>query len=310
MSSVLGDNKDDKKKAYYRSLPRVNFFKADAKDSDVIYTLFKNSSPTEGQIVNKDTSNSIIKEKDIPTVLIMHGWTTDDTSPWYRPLRDEYFKQGSHNIIFLNWSKAGNNTYQVSSANCKPVGKFIAQFLIASKVNLSKVHLIGHSLGSQLSCYIGQFVEELSGRKVGRITALDPAGPMWMRQDMSERERLSYHDADFVDVIHTDIQFSGVTTPIGHVDFYPNEGKHQPGCPSREEDSNCSHARSTLYFIESVATKAIAREAIFMEDAHFSVTVTPKLDGKEIVFGQHVDKSARGVYYIKTNAVKPFLIKP
>uniref|UniRef100_A0A6P7GK23 Uncharacterized protein LOC114337795 isoform X1 n=1 Tax=Diabrotica virgifera virgifera TaxID=50390 RepID=A0A6P7GK23_DIAVI len=134
---------DDKKKAYYRSLPRINFSKADAKNTDVIYTLFTNSSPTEGQTVNKDTSNSIIKEKDIPTVLIMHGWTTDDTSPWYRPLRDEYFKQGSHNIIFLNWSKAGNNTYQVSSANCKPVGKFIAQFLIASKVNLSKVHLIG-----------------------------------------------------------------------------------------------------------------------------------------------------------------------
>ncbi|CAG9830866.1 unnamed protein product [Diabrotica balteata] len=297
----------DDKKSYYRSLPRVNFSKADAQNDDVIYTLFTKTSPTEGQNVNEGTSNSIIKEKDVPTVLIIHGWTTDDTSPWYRPLRDEYFKQGPHNIIFLNWSKAGNKTYHVSSANVRPVGKSIAQFLVASKVNLSKVHLIGHSLGSQLTCYIGQFVQELSGRKVGRITALDPAGPLWSNPDMSERERLSYHDADFVDVIHTDIQLSGYTKPIGHVDFYPNEGKHQPGCPSIEEDSNCSHARSTLFFIESVATKAISKEAIFNEDEHFFVTVTPKRDGKEVIFGQHVDKSARGVYYIKTNAAKPFL---
>lgn len=71
--------------------------------------------------------------------------------------------------------------------------------------------------------------------KIGRITALDPAGPAWSHEDMDpHKERLCPSDADFVDVIHTDIYYSGFTAPIGHVDFYPNEGKHQPGCPSRD----------------------------------------------------------------------------
>lgn len=93
----------------------------------------------------------------------------------------------------------------------------------------------GHSLGSQLASFIGKSMFELTGNKIGRITALDPAGPAWSNEDMHpQKERLCPDDANFVDVIHTDIYYSGFTAPIGHVDFYPNDGKHQPGCPSRD----------------------------------------------------------------------------
>ena len=37
-------------------------------------------------------------------------------------------------------------------------------------------------------------------------------------------------DADFVDVIHTDLKGLGIDQPIGHLDFYPNGGDVQPGC--------------------------------------------------------------------------------
>lgn len=44
-------------------------------------------------------------------------------------------------------------------------------------------------------------------------------------------ERLSETDADYVDVIHTDAGVFGIPDPIGHADFYPNEGRAlQPGC--------------------------------------------------------------------------------
>jgi hypothetical protein len=37
--------------------------------------------------------------------------------------------------------------------------------------------------------------------------------------------------AEFVDAIHTDVNFIGTRNRIGHVDFYPNDGGLQPGCP-------------------------------------------------------------------------------
>jgi len=44
-------------------------------------------------------------------------------------------------------------------------------------------------------------------------------------------ERLDKDDAIFVDVVHTASGVQGISQPIGHVDFYPNNGKSpQPGC--------------------------------------------------------------------------------
>lgn len=42
---------------------------------------------------------------------------------------------------------------------------------------------------------------------------------------------LTSSDAIFVDVIHTDGGILGFPSPIGHADFYPNNGRPlQPGC--------------------------------------------------------------------------------
>lgn len=50
---------------------------------------------------------------------------------------------------------------------------------------------------------------------------------------------LNFLDADFVDVIHTDIQVYGITHPCGHVDFYPNGGTNQPGKPEINQKGSC-----------------------------------------------------------------------
>lgn len=42
---------------------------------------------------------------------------------------------------------------------------------------------------------------------------------------------LNKDDARIVQVIHTDITFFGASEKSGTVDFWPNGGKDQPGCP-------------------------------------------------------------------------------
>lgn len=61
-----------------------------------------------------------------------------------------------------------------------------------------------------------------------RITGLDPAGPDFKK---NSSDALKPCDAQFVDVIHTDVGILGDMTQRGQVDFYPNRGfVSQPGC--------------------------------------------------------------------------------
>lgn len=65
----------------------------------------------------------------------------------------------------------------------------------------------------------------------------------------------------FVDVIHTDAGQLGAAVSTGDVDFWPNGGVIQPGCPLSKEPL-CDHARSWFYFAESVAYQEPRFDAI------------------------------------------------
>ncbi|KAB0405746.1 hypothetical protein E2I00_001587 [Balaenoptera physalus] len=92
-----------------------------------------------------------------------------------------------------------------------------------------KVHLIGYSLGAHLAGEAGSRTPGL-----GRITGLDPTGPGF--HNTPNEVRLDLSDANSVDVIHTnEVRFLfelgvGTINACGHLDFYPNGGKHMPGC--------------------------------------------------------------------------------
>lgn len=55
-------------------------------------------------------------------------------------------------------------------------------------------------------------------------------------------------DAEYVEIIHTNTNYYGLTGPFGHNDFYPNGGETMPGAPEDIE----SHSKSYRYFAESV----------------------------------------------------------
>lgn len=68
--------------------------------------------------------------------------------------------------------------------------------------NASDFHIIGHSLGAHIAGYAGEAIITRGLGKLGRISGLDPAEPLFQR--MPEFVRLDPGDAEFVDVIHTD----------------------------------------------------------------------------------------------------------
>jgi hypothetical protein len=91
--------------------------------------------------------------------------------------------------------------------------------------------------------------------KIKRITGLDPAKPLFITA--SNDRRLDQSDAEFVQVIHTDVFQRGMLVPMGHVDFYLNGGIEQPGCKNQSAvpTGECNHNRAPEYYAESVNTK-------------------------------------------------------
>ena len=93
--------------------------------------------------------------------------------------------------------------------------------------NLKTFHIVGHSLGGHLAGFIGRSVIENSNKAliITRITALDPAGPVFYPQNIFIKP-INANDAKFVDVIHADGNYFGTKYSTGTVDFWPNEGKN------------------------------------------------------------------------------------
>jgi len=147
------------------------------------------------------------------------------------------------------------------------------------------IHLVGHSLGGQSVGKMGRSFQSahLGGQKVRRITGLDPAGPRFESNGYQDGLRdlemniLTAESAGFVDVIHTNGGFTpsiihaalhlekprlGYLQQLGHMDFYPDGGSFQDGCPPTfvtllEMKGSCSHGRSSMYYVHSINEKRL-----------------------------------------------------
>ncbi|KAL1423430.1 hypothetical protein MTO96_021111 [Rhipicephalus appendiculatus] len=197
-----------------------------------------------------------------PLKLIVHGWHESGDSEWVLEAKDSLLNLEDCNVIVVDWrggSQQGN--YIRSAGNTALVGReasLLLQHLLSvyrGTLSPEDVHVIGHSLGGQVSGFIGRHFLNQTGVLLGRITALDAAAPLFEDTDVF----LSRRDAQFVDAIHTSAggkvikgEF-GILKPFGHVDFYPNGGQKQPGCPKLE--LYCDHKLSKDFFLESLRSQ-------------------------------------------------------
>ncbi|XP_061470316.1 endothelial lipase [Rhineura floridana] len=202
---------------------------------------------------------------------IIHGWTMSGMfETWLGSLVSALQeREKDANVVVVDWLALAHQLYTDAVNYTRVVGKEVAKLLnwLQEKEHfqLQNVHLIGYSLGAHVAGYTGNYARGT----IGRITGLDPAGPMF--EGVDPNRRLSPDDADFVDVLHTYTRETlgisiGIQMPVGHIDIYPNGGDVQPGCSLSDvlgalaygnigDVVRCEHERSVHLFVDSLVNK-------------------------------------------------------
>ncbi|XP_077563912.1 pancreatic triacylglycerol lipase-like [Haemaphysalis longicornis] len=248
-------------------------------------------------------------------IVVVHGFHGDAKLPWVVAMRDAFLGAKNANIILVDWS-AGSTFpyYMAASANAALVGRQISvllQQLISLhpySLNAKRIHLVGFSLGAHVVGFCGRHFYNATATKIGRITALDAAAPLFQ----GYAQQVSKDDAAYVDAIHTTAGTNvlagqlGVDLPFGDVNFYPNGGRSQPGCGFF--DLFCHHRRAVQYFIESVQGK---RRCLFRSHPCNSIDAflgsKCNITGFDGEMGYYSTSAAgRGQQYLWTNGHNPF----
>ncbi|XP_057318077.1 pancreatic lipase-related protein 2-like [Microplitis mediator] len=244
----------------------------------MLYTREQSNDPYELMIDRLDIIRQSPLKNHTTLYFIVHGYLDNGDKTWILRTKRELLIREDCNVVVVNWIVGAGPPYPQAVANTRLVGAMTArlamQLIQEAGVSEHRIHAIGHSLGAHTCGYIGYYLRTQYGYKLGRITGLDPAEPHF--SNTSPMVRLDPTDAEFVTAIHTDSSpfvtgGLGITQPVGHIDFYPNGGRNQPGCNNGVLNSitlergsffrgikrflGCNHIRSYDYFIESINTK-------------------------------------------------------
>ncbi|XP_051012714.1 hepatic triacylglycerol lipase isoform X2 [Acomys russatus] len=251
--------------------------KKPSRETETRFLLFRNESDHLGcqlRLQRPETLQECGFNASQPLVMIIHGWSVDGLlETWIWKMAGALKSRQSQpvNVGLVEWISLAYQHYAVAVRNTRVVGQKVAALLLwleeSVKFSRSKVHLIGYSLGAHVSGFAGSAMG--GKRRIGRITGLDPAGPMF--EGAPPNHRLSPDDASFVDTIHTFTREHmglsvGIKQPVAHYDFYPNGGTFQPGCHFLElyrhiaehglnaipQTIKCAHERSVHLFIDSL----------------------------------------------------------
>ncbi|XP_050525371.1 phospholipase A1 VesT1.02-like [Daktulosphaira vitifoliae] len=265
--------------------------------------------------------------------VVVHGFGSSSQMRNIIAVRRAYLNGTvERNVIMVDYSKV---TGQVSSSNIVTYGieylqavycdlpiisKAIAniiEIILNTRSEIKKVHCVGHSLGSHICGEMGNLFKK-NGNKIYRITALDPAEPLFKLSP-----KITNQCANFVDVYHTNIGHKGFTNPLGTIDFYINNAVIQPGCVkdrSYDKSLDCSHRSALLYFAKSVNDDNIMAspcpdiinivadkrcQYLKIDDNskndlnNICIIKSKQLTKNDVAFGEHVPYNASGIYFLE-----------
>ncbi|XP_041066815.1 phospholipase A1 member A [Carcharodon carcharias] len=225
-------------------------------DLNVQFMLLTRRNPDCAQPINVNNDfQSSNFNGSLPTKLILHGYRMMGSKPsWVDTLAKELISAMDVNVVIVDWIIGSTAVYHSAVRNSALLGHKISTLItnfIAHGSTKDSFHLIGISLGAHVAGIVGHIFKG----KLGQITGLDPAGPKFSKASVNER--LDPSDAIFVEAIHSDSDCFGISQPVGHIDFYLNGGKDQPGCARPILSSVykyliCDHIRAVFLYISSI----------------------------------------------------------
>lgn len=257
------------------------------------------------------------------TMFFVHGWLGSDNNNWLEDMKDAALDVGDYNVVLVGWQSSSIQLwYPQSASDTRSVGTeigLVAAKMIEAGLDPSMLYCSGHSLGSHVCGHAGQRT------KFGRITGMDPAGPLFENRDWACG--LNPSCADVVDVMHTNgepniVMNLGTMKPLGHVDFYPNGGGDQPGClldplkydEYEEADSlvdlmpACSHFRAVLYFLESIKTPCFHARLICTDPSNMPGSCSSSAIPLQTMGFSSGAYPTKGIFYLTTRDKKPYCL--
>ncbi|KAK7100049.1 hypothetical protein V1264_023057 [Littorina saxatilis] len=301
---------------------------------DTTFHLYTRSNPHHPQTLStRDGSGDMggsHLDTTLPIKVLVHGFLQNDHSPWIVELTHALLDHDNVNVITVDWGSGAGFPYTQAAANTRVAGAELARLISLlgeqKGVSARNIHMVGHSLGAHVAGNAGRILRG----SLGRISGLDPADPNFSHQPTEVR--LDPTDARWVDVIHTDgspyTTYSGYGSlqAMGHIDFYPNGGKDQPGCHSdtsvysfvkdayrqgmtnAEDNMACSHDRSTLLFIQSVTSPCPFTAYPCASDDDFRAGRCMRCGNRpcpSMGYGADLYKRS-GAFYLHTQSQAPF----
>ncbi|KAH9375831.1 hypothetical protein HPB48_004016 [Haemaphysalis longicornis] len=236
MSLAIGgpQSPEDVKTTFY-------FFTENSRDLDDLLNENKTTvKPEETWTLDNWTMEAMPEKINTSKMLVVvtHGLTGSKRTPWMLPLVQAILGNLHCTVLVVDWEKGANGSYTDAGVNTPMPGVQISLLLqkiieeTECKLGPDNITLLGFSMGAQVMGFAGRHFKKTTSMELARITGLDPAGYLFEKTNVT----LSKHDARFVDIIHTqagniyDFKL-GLEYSVGHVDFYPNGGSVQQGCP-------------------------------------------------------------------------------
>ena len=128
----------------------------------------------EVKIEDKETFGTIISNQSL--VIIIHGFANDAKKPELIAIKDSLIRYANMaNVIMVDWNRGAIAPfYNQAVTNTQLVGRQIAILVDAlhrkRSIDPSSVHLIGFSLGAQVSHFAGEYFLFKFRQRLGRIT--------------------------------------------------------------------------------------------------------------------------------------------